>query len=120
MNRSASATRPINPPPATNSGLGELPAYLSNGVIGLRVRNIPLRAGLAVVAGLSGEHPVAHVEAAATAPYPLAEDVQVGRVWLSDALQSARCVRQEHDFTAGELHTELSFAVDGSKLASKY
>ena len=108
MKRSASATRPINPPPATNSGRGELPAYLSNGAIGLRVRDIPLRAGLAVVAGLSGEHPVAHVEAAATAPYPVAGDVQVGRVWLSDALQCARFVRQEYDFSAGELHTERS------------
>ena len=104
---------PMNPPPATDSGRGELPAYLSNGVIGLRVRDIPLRAGVAVVAGLSGEHPIAQVEAAALAPYPLAGDIQIGRVWLSDALQCARFIRQDYDFSSGELHTELSFTVDG-------
>ena len=104
---------PMNPPPATDSGRGELPAYLSNGLIGLRVRDIPLRAGVAVVAGLSGRHPVAQVEAAALAPYPLAGDVQIGRVWLSDALQCARFIRQDYDFGSGELHTELSFTVDG-------
>src|SRR5207249_2953774 len=39
----------ISPPPSTNSGRGDLPAYVSNGLIGLRVRDFPLRAGVAIV-----------------------------------------------------------------------
>ena len=93
---------PINPPPATTSGRGELPAYVSNGVIGLRVRDIPLHAGMAIVSGLSGENPVMRVEAAVRAPYPLAGDLQLGRVWLTDAPQSVRFVRQDSDFSCGE------------------
>jgi protein-glucosylgalactosylhydroxylysine glucosidase len=112
MKRPASRD-PINPPAATESGRGHLPAYLSNGVIGLRVRDLALRPGLAVVSGLSGEHPVARIESAAAAPYPLAGDVQLRRVWLSDAPQCARFVRQEYEFGSGELRTELSFVADG-------
>jgi hypothetical protein len=50
---------------------------LSNGLIGLRLGDLPLRAGVAIVSGLSSEHPVAQVEAAAMAPYPLADDIRV-------------------------------------------
>ena len=106
---------PISPPPATTSGRGELPAYLSNGVIGLRVRDIPLQSGMAIVSGLSGEHPQTRVEAAARAPYPVAGDLQLGRVWLSDAPQCVRFVRQEYDFSRGELHTAFIFDTEENR-----
>ena len=68
-------SNPINPPPVTEEANGDLPAYLSNWLIGLRVVDIPLRTGMTVVSGLSGRHPVAQVEAAARAPYPADLDV---------------------------------------------
>jgi hypothetical protein len=109
------STLPLNPPSATSSGRGELPAYVSNGLVGLRVRDVPLDSGMAIVSGLSGEHPVTRVEAAARAPYPLAGDLQLGRVWLSDAPQCVRFVRQDYDFSCGELHTTFIFEVEDQR-----
>ena len=65
---------PISPPPVTQGGPGDLPAYVSNGLIGLRVLEIPLLPGVILVNGFSGLHPVVQVEAAAQAPFPLAGD----------------------------------------------
>lgn len=48
--------RPISPPPATGALAEDLPAYVSNGVIGLRVRDVPLVPGMAIVSGFVGEH----------------------------------------------------------------
>ena len=76
-------SEPISPEVARSRGQRELPAYVSNGLIGLRVRDVPLCAGMALVSGYAGEHPERRVEAAA-APYPLAGDVAINGVWLSD------------------------------------
>ena len=46
---------------------GDLPAYVSNGLIGLRVREMPLRSGMALVSGVVGEHPESRTRSA-TAP----------------------------------------------------
>lgn len=54
--------RPISPPPAVGPRGSDLPAYLSNGMIGLRVRENPLEAGMCIVSGFSGEHPERLVE----------------------------------------------------------
>ena len=75
---------PLSPPTATGQGKRELPAYLSNGVIGIRVRSNPLIAGMTLLSGYSGLHPGRQIEAAATAPYPLAGDVAIDGVWMSD------------------------------------
>jgi hypothetical protein len=40
---------------------------------------------MALVSGFAGEHPERFIEAAATAPYPLAGDVAINGIWLSDA-----------------------------------
>jgi trehalose/maltose hydrolase-like predicted phosphorylase len=77
------------------------------------VRDLPLRPGVAIVSGLSGEHPVAQVEAAAMAPYPFAGDIRIGRVWLSDAPEHARFERQEYDFGCGELRTTWTVGLYG-------
>ena len=66
---------PISPPPILGSPRNELPAYVANGVIGLRVREMPLGAGMTLVSGYSGEHPQRHIEAIAVAPYPFAGDI---------------------------------------------
>src|SRR3978361_1347005 len=85
---------PISPPPVTGSAGNELPAYMSNGVIGLKVRDNPLTPGMALLSGFSGEHPERKIEAAAFAPYPVAGDVCLEGVWMSDAPQCVRIVDQ--------------------------
>src|SRR3954470_4310822 len=78
-------TTPISPHPVQGGARDELPAYVANGVIGLRVREMPLAGGLALISGYAGEHPQRGIEAIAVAPYPVAGDVQLAGVWLSDA-----------------------------------
>ncbi len=100
---------PINPPSVAGSGRRELPAYVSNGVIGLRVREAPLTAGMALLSGYTGEHPVRRIEAAATAPYPLAGDINLGGVWLSDVPHQIADLEQAYDFSSGELTSRFTF-----------
>ena len=64
------------------SGGDHLPAYVSNGVIGLRVPGVPLRPGLAMLNGLAALHPVLGIEYSPESPYPLAGDLAVGGVRL--------------------------------------
>jgi hypothetical protein len=104
---------PISPPPVAKSSGKELPAYLSNGVVGLKVRDNPLTPGMALVSGFSGEHPERKIEAAAFAPYPVAGDVCLEGVWMSDAPQRVRVVDQAYDFSTAELTTRLNFKVEG-------
>jgi trehalose/maltose hydrolase-like predicted phosphorylase len=102
---------PINPHPVTGIDGDGLPAYLSNGVIGLRVRLDPLQRGVAVVNGLSATHPHALVECSPHAPYPLGGDVQIGGTWLSDVPHCVDVLEQTYDFSAGELHTRMRASV---------
>ena len=85
---------PLSPDPVTTTGVDELPAYLSNGLIGLRVLDIPLLTGVVLVNGYSGRHPVVQVESAAQAPYPIAGDIGLDGVWLSTSPQQAEFVDQ--------------------------
>src|SRR3954470_839776 len=105
---------PISPPPVIGNGDGQLPAYLSNGVIGLRVRDVPLRRGVAIVNGLEGEDPVTHVVSTAEAPYPLAGDLRVGETWLSDALHGVDGLEQSLDLSVGELTSRFRFSTDAA------
>jgi trehalose/maltose hydrolase-like predicted phosphorylase len=107
---------PINPPAVTGLGERDLPAYVSNGLIGLRVRPTPLTAGMALVSGFAGEHPERLIEAAAVAPYPLAGDIAVNGVWMSDAPQGVSGLRQAYDFATGELTSAFRLNVAGRKL----
>jgi protein-glucosylgalactosylhydroxylysine glucosidase len=103
--------RPISPPSARGAVGSELPAYVANGVIGLRVREVPLTPGMTLVNGFAGEHPVRRVEAAAVAPYPCAGDLCVDGVWLSDAPHQVEVLDQAYDFSCGELTSRFAFAV---------
>jgi trehalose/maltose hydrolase-like predicted phosphorylase len=104
---------PISPPPVGGTAGNELPAYMSNGVVGLKVRDNPLSPGMALLNGFSGEHPERKIEAAALAPYPLAGDICLEGVWMSDTPQSVRIVDQAYDFSTAELTTRLNFKVGG-------
>jgi trehalose/maltose hydrolase-like predicted phosphorylase len=102
---------PINPP-VERGPLGDaLPAYLANGLIGLRVRDLPLTPGMTLVAGFTGDHPVRETESAASAPYPLAGDLALNGVTLSQAQQQADLIDQAYDFSCGELTTRFGFVV---------
>lgn len=105
---------PISPSPSRGAG-GELPAYLSNGVVGLRVRENPLTSGMSLVCGFTGEHAIRRVEAAAVAPYPLAADLRLNGVWLSDAPHQATIGVQAYDFSCAELSSELKFDVGDTR-----
>jgi protein-glucosylgalactosylhydroxylysine glucosidase len=108
-------TSPISPPPVKGGARNELPAYVANGVVGLRVRVMPLAAGLTLLNGYSGEHPQRRIEAIAVAPYPVAGDIQLGGVWLSDAAHAVTVIDQAYDFATGELTSRFEFEVGGCK-----
>ena len=107
---------PINPGPVRSRGERDLPAYVSNGLVGLRVRDVPLTAGMALVSGFAGEHPERRVEAAAAAPYPLAGDIAINGVWLSDAPHQVEGLEQSYDFSNGELSSVFIFVASGQPL----
>ncbi|MBO0694333.1 MAG: hypothetical protein J2P58_15620, partial [Acidimicrobiaceae bacterium] len=102
---------PISPPPIREYLPEYLPAYLSNGLLGLRVGPIPLRDGICIVGGLVGRDPVAKVEAFARAPYPLAGDISVNGMPLHSLSNLARFEEQRYDFSCGELTTRFRYRV---------
>ena len=106
-------TTPLNPPPARGPRNGDLPAYVGNGLIGLRVREQPLQAGMMIVSGFAGEHPERRIEAAAPAPYPLAGDLALNNVWLSDQPSAVSSLVQAYDFATGELTSGFRYEAAG-------
>ena len=108
-------TTPISPPPVQGGARNELPAYVANGVVGLRVREMPLGAGLTLISGYSGEHPQRRIEAIAVAPYPIAGDIQLAGVWLSDAPHAVTIIDQAYEFAIGELVSRFEFEAEGCK-----
>src|SRR4051812_38172043 len=74
-------------------------------------------AGVASVSGLSGVDPVSQIIGSPYAPYPLAGDIQLGELSLSQVAHLARFVEQEYDFSCGELTTRFEFGVPGGALA---
>ncbi len=103
---------PLDPEPATTTGRDELPAYISNGLIGIRVLDLPLLPGIVLASGYSGLHPEVQVEAAAQAPYLLAGDICVDGVWLTMDTQQAEFVDQHYDFSNGEVTTRFRFVTE--------
>jgi protein-glucosylgalactosylhydroxylysine glucosidase len=104
---------PISPPPVLGPGGDQLPAYVSNGVIGLRVPAVPLRPGLAMLNGLAALHPVLGIEYSPETPYPLAGDLTVGSARLSEWPQGIGELEQRYDFACGELHSTFRAELDG-------
>ena len=99
---------PNAPGPVTDYGDDHLPAYLSNGVLGLRVREIPVRNGMATMTGLAGLDPVDDIEGAPFIPYPLALDIEVNGVSLAGTEDRVRKWEQAYDFSDGELHSRFT------------
>jgi trehalose/maltose hydrolase-like predicted phosphorylase len=102
---------PISPPAERGSRREDLPAYVSNGLIGLRVRENPLDAGMCMVSGFVGEHHEFCVEAAVAAPYPLSGDVALDGQWASDRTGAVEAVDQAYDFESAELTSRLTVSL---------
>jgi trehalose/maltose hydrolase-like predicted phosphorylase len=116
MSTLAPPHRPISPAPARGSRGRDLPAYIANGLIGLRVRENPLRPGMCLVSGFSGEHHERRVEAAAAAPYPLGGDITLEGVLMSDQPECVELIDQAHDFATGELLSRFAFVAGDVRL----
>jgi trehalose/maltose hydrolase-like predicted phosphorylase len=71
---------------------------------------------MALVSGYAGEDPERRIEGAAPAPYPLAGDVAVDGVWLSDLAHQVSGLQQAYDFACGELTSRFVFTARGRRL----
>lgn len=81
---------------------GRQPAYLANGLVGLRPRPLPFERGSALVNGFVGESPEKAVEEYAEAPWPLGWDCRLGPVSLSERPDLAQFESESYDFATGE------------------
>lgn len=108
----AAAWVPISPPVERGARGRALPAYVSNGVIGLRVRENPLQSGMCIVSGFVGEHHEKRIEAAAAAPYPLGGDIAIDGLWSADWPGSVEPVDQAYDFETGELTSRITVRME--------
>jgi protein-glucosylgalactosylhydroxylysine glucosidase len=88
------------------------PAYLSNGVIGIRPGPNALARAQACVSGFVFLHPAPRVETLSPAPYPLQTDIRVNGVSLLKRHDSLRVQRQTLDTSCGELTTRMEFAAE--------
>src|SRR5438309_10916519 len=101
---------PISPPPVGAWRPECIPAYLSNGLIGLRAGPIPLIEGLAVVNGLAAIDPVEQGEGFARGPYPIGGELEVNGCKLSRVPGQAQFIEQRYDFSCGELTSRFTFS----------
>jgi len=94
----------------------DLPAYVANGMVGIRVREIPLIAGNLIVNGIAGLHADERIEAAVPVPYALAGDIGVGEAWLSDQPWAVDELQQSYDFATAELSSSFRVHCGGKIL----
>ena len=104
--------QPLSPDPVRDYRPEYVPAYLANGLVGLRCGRIPWRDGTAMVNGFAGLDVVDGLEGFARVPFPLAADVAINRVRISGAQHLVRFIEQRYDFGMAELTTILEFTVD--------
>lgn len=102
---------PISPPAVREYRPEYLPAYLANGVVGLRCPRIPFREGVCMVNGLAGLDVSDGLEGFARAPFPLAADVSLDGIRLSRAEHMVRFVDQRYDFGTATLTTTLDYRI---------
>jgi len=100
---------PLSPAPLRAPRPEHLPAYLGNGLIGLRCPPIPFLDGTAMVNGFAGIDPADGVEGFSRVPFPLAADVELDGIRLSSARERVRFIEQRYDFATAELTTELEY-----------
>ena len=72
--------------------------------------------GMALVSGVAGDHRDRRIEAATPCPYPLAGDVAIDGVWMSDQPWGVSDLVQTYDFGTAELTSEFGFAVGDKRI----
>lgn len=87
----------------------QAPAYLSNGMIGVRPGPNPLSPAVATVSGYVGDYHSEPFEAFAQAPSPFAADIRVGEFEMLQMPEKVSIQRQSLDMSSGELRTEMTF-----------
>jgi trehalose/maltose hydrolase-like predicted phosphorylase len=85
------------------------PAYLSNGLIGIRPGPNPLGRAQTCVSGFVATHPSHEVESLSLAPFPLQTDIRVGELSLLKRPDVVKIQRQILDTSCGELTTKMAF-----------
>ena len=100
---------PLSPPPLREHRPEYLPAYIANGVLGLRCPRIPFQGGVCMVNGFAGLDLRDGLEGFARAPFPLGADISLDGIRLSRALERVRFVEQRYDFGRAELTTILDY-----------
>lgn len=100
----------------TVDGLGHIPPYVGNGVIGLRPGSARPGEGSAIVSGFVRVDPLDLVEAWAYAPYPFDLDLRTGGWWMSQHPEAVRLVGQRLDLSTGELSTTHAIATPAGDL----
>jgi protein-glucosylgalactosylhydroxylysine glucosidase len=104
-------SEPISPPPVRDYRPEYIPAYIANGVVGLRCGRIPFLGGVSMVNGFAGLDVRDGLEGFARTPFPLGADVSLDGVRLSHAPQCVRFVEQRYDFARAELTTVLEYRI---------
>jgi protein-glucosylgalactosylhydroxylysine glucosidase len=102
---------PISPPPVREYRVDFLPAYIANGVLGLRCPKVPFRSGICMVNGLAGLDISDGLEGFARAPFPLGADALLDGVRLSRQEQHVTFLEQRYDFETARLTTILDYRV---------
>jgi trehalose/maltose hydrolase-like predicted phosphorylase len=85
------------------------PAYLSNGLIGIRPGANPLLAAKTVVSGFIRDFTSEPFESLAPAPYPFQTDIQVEKISMIEHPELVIVKSQTLDMSCGELKTEMLF-----------
>jgi trehalose/maltose hydrolase-like predicted phosphorylase len=102
-------SEPISPPPVREHLPQFLPAYIANGVLGLRCPKVPFQGGVCMVNGFAGLDVRDSLEGFARAPFPLAADISVDGIRMSRATERVRFIEQRYDFSRAELSTILEY-----------
>jgi protein-glucosylgalactosylhydroxylysine glucosidase len=88
------------------------PAYLSNGLIGIRPGPNALARAQTCVSGFVFLHPAHRVETLSPAPYPLQADIRVAGVSLLKRPDLLKIRRQTLDTNCGELVTQMELTAE--------
>ena len=89
------------------------PAYVANGLIGLRIGKNPLTGNTTLLDGYYGLHEMERIESLEAAPYPLSGDICLNGLWISERPDLLALKEQIYDFSCGELTTKLEFKANG-------
>ena len=92
------------------------PAYLSNGLVGIRPGPNPLDRALTLVSGFVFEHIPYGIECLSPALDPLETDIRINELSLLEHPDLLTIKRQKLDTASGELLTEMAFAAPGNSL----